>query len=146
MLKRWSLNIAAVLAWLVVGAVALLIIATGASLFQYFIIMTLRVNHYAIQILVQTYYVVMGLLFLGFFILMDHLLIDKARKEGILLSRTCYVLGIELLAVGLVHLGLISYGPIVALDFFLMSAELLSGAGLVYFFRRKHTRKTLETS
>ncbi len=146
MLKRWTINIAAVVAWLVVGALALLIIAIGASLFQMFIVVTLRVNHYAIQILIQTYYVVMGLLWLGFFILMDHILIDKAAKEGLLLSRTLYVLGIELLTIGVVQLALITYGTFNLLHVLLMGGELLSGAGLVYFFRRKKTKRKLETS
>jgi hypothetical protein len=140
MLKRWSTNVVAVIAWLLVCTVALLIIAVGANLFSLFISMTLQVGRYAPQVLIQTYYVVMGMLWLGFFILMEHLLIDKAAQKGLLLPRTLFVIGIELLIIGLIGLALIFYMHIGLINDLLTAAELVAGAGLIYFFRRKKTK------
>jgi hypothetical protein len=144
MLKRWTMSIAAVLAWLLVVALAFLIVMVGFNLFQMLIVVTLRTNHYAIQVLEQTYYVIMGLLWLGLFILMEHVLIDKAAHQGMLLQQTLFVIGIEILIVGLLQFSLAFYTPAVLTQVLLTGTELVLGAGLVYFFRRKKIKKNLE--
>jgi hypothetical protein len=144
MLKRWTMSIAAVFAWLLVVALAFLIVMVGFNLFQMLIVVTLRTNHYAIQVLEQTYYVIMGLLWLGLFILMEHVLIDKAAHQGMLLQQTLFVIGIEILIVGLLQFSLAFYTPAVLTQVLITGTELVLGAGLVYFFRRKKIKKNLE--
>jgi hypothetical protein len=144
MLKRWTISIAAVFAWLVVVAFAFLIMVVGEPLYELFLQFTLKINHYAYQVLAQSYYIVMGLIWLGFFILMEHVLIDKAAHQGMLLQQTLFIVGIEILIVGLLQSCIAFYTHPAFLQILLTGMELVVGAGLIYFFRHKKIKRNPE--
>jgi hypothetical protein len=135
--KRWITNIAAVLAWLLVFALALVVIATLATLFQLFIKETIQVNKYSIQILLQTYYVIMGMLGLGFLILMEHLLITSGIRQGLVGVRTLFIVGIELVTLGGITLAMTFYRVPPMLEIALTTAELVVGTGMIVLSRRR---------
>ena len=137
MLKRWPMTIAAILAWLLVCGLALVVIMVGAIFYQLFIVLSLNATRWTIQFMVQVYYVLMGLLWLGLVIWMDHLLITIGNRTGQLLKRTLFGLGIEVAAIALIQIGTMLYRPIEFWQMATTAAEALLGAGLIYFSRRK---------
>jgi|GEM_PF-3215755 len=137
MLKRWLGNLWALLAWLLVCGLALVVIMVGAELFGKFAVVTLGATMWSIRFIVQVFYVIFGLLWLGFFMLMEHLLMGEEARAGLLLPRTLYAVGIELLVIGLMQLATLAYLPLSSVGIVLALIEVLAGAGLIWFARRK---------
>jgi hypothetical protein len=137
--KRLLSNVPAFLAWLVVCGLALIIIAIGAPLLQAFLVVTLGVNQYSIRFWTQLYYVILGMLWLGFFILIEHLMFSDSSREGLLLPRTLYVVGVELLIMALLQFVLMAYRVFDGWMLLLTVGGALAGAVLVWVARRKPT-------
>jgi hypothetical protein len=136
MLKRWSMNLAAVLAWLGVIALALVDIAVGANLYEMFALVTLHVTRYTSTITVQIYYVAVGLLWLVFFVWMEHYLIGSGVREGLLWTRVTLILGCELAGIALIGIGSMIYRKIEVWQVMTTLVEVLLAAGLIYLSRR----------
>jgi hypothetical protein len=135
--KRLLSNVRAFVAWLISCGLALIVIAIGAPLLQAFLVITLGVNQYSIRFWTQLYYVVLGMLWLGFFILMEHLMFSDSSREGLLLPRTLYVVGVELLVMAVLQFGLMAYRPFDGWVLFLTVGSALAGAALIWVARRK---------
>jgi hypothetical protein len=136
MLKRWSQNIAAVLAWLLVVVLALVVLAVGATLYQLFAVFTLQITRWTSTITIQVYYVTVGLAWLGFFIWMENYLVTTAIGKGLLLKRTLFAIGLELAAIALIQIGTMAYRNIELWQVATTLAEALAAAGLIYLSRR----------
>ena len=137
MLKRWAANIGAVLALLLVSILALVILALAANLYQAFIQITLQVSRWANTLWVDLFYVLAGLLWLGFFIFMEHLLFSPSSRAGLLLPRTLYICGLEIITIALLQTGIAAYGPAFLSSLLLPALELPVGGAMVWFSRRK---------
>jgi LPXTG-motif cell wall-anchored protein len=159
MVKGWANKIGAIAAWLLVCALASLIVIVGADFIQMFTINVLKdeawtqINTvqagYTITTTMNFYYVIVGVLWLGFFILMEHLLVTTGVPQKLVLRRAMFAFGIELLIVALLHLGLLLIQPyIMPLGFTVVQIPLatrialvagvaLLGGGFIYFSRRK---------
>jgi hypothetical protein len=133
------LTAAGILAWLVVSALALLIIVVGGVWFELFAVLTMGATMWTIRFFVQSFYVVTGLLWLGFFILMEHLLMGPAAKAGLLLPRALFTIGIELLLLSAIQIGRVGYGNLKSdwLSWSLIVIQALLGVGMIWFSRRK---------
>ena len=140
MLKRWLNNLWAVLAWGLVDILAFAVLIQAANLYQVVLRVTLLANRWSNTLWLDLYYVTAGLLWLGFVILMEHLLLDPESLDGLLLPRTLFAVGIELLVIGLLQMGLQAYLPFSWLGVGLALVELLAGAGLIWAARRKPRR------
>ncbi len=141
MLKRWLTNLGAVLALLLVGGLALLVVVVGFNLFYPFVTITLGATRWNITFITQTFYVIMGLLWFGFFLLMEHLLMGEEARAGLLLPRALYAVGAELIVIGLLQVGLQAYafnGASLAVAL----VEIVVGGGLVWAARRKPRQTT----
>lgn len=132
-------NVRAFLAWLVSCGLALIVIAMGAPLFQAFMVVTLGADKYSIRFWIQLYYVIFGMLWLGFFILMQHLMFSDSSREGLLLPRTLYVVGFELLVMAVLQFALMPYRVFDGLVLLLSVGSALAGAILIWIARRKPT-------
>jgi hypothetical protein len=137
MLKRWLGNVWAFLAWALVCGLALIVLIQAASLYQVFIRVTLLVNRWSNTLWLNLYYMTAGLLWLGFVILMEHLLMGSESRAGLLLPRTLFCVGIELLVIGLLQMGLQAYLPLSWFGIGLALLEMLAGGGLIWAARRK---------
>lgn len=137
MLKRWAANIGALLAWLLVCVLALVVLAVGANLYQVFLRVTMNVNRWSNTLWVDLYYVIAGVLWMGFFIFMEHIMFSASSKAGLLLPRTLYVCGIEIIVIAILQLGLDAYGGVGWLEILVVAVELIVGGGMVWFARRK---------
>jgi hypothetical protein len=136
-IKRLLSNVRAFLAWLVSCGLALIIIAMGAPLLQAFLVVTVGVSQYSIRFWTQLYYVVFGMFWLGFFILMQHLMFSDSSREGLLLPRTLYVVGLELLVMAALQFVLMAYRTLDGLMLLLTVGSALAGAALIWVARRK---------
>lgn len=147
MLKRLSRNLGAILAWLLVCGLALFIIIVGADFIQAFAINVLKDADWVyfnttqanstVKASVQFYYVMAGLLWLGFFILMEHMLITTGVPQKLVIRRTLFALGIEALILAVLHLGMFIMQPASLLSLGLAAGEGLLGGFLVFISRRK---------
>ena len=142
MLKRWSKTIGAVVALLLVSGLALVVMMVGANLIQTFSIIGLKAADWTDQHTVQAaftastimnfYYILCGILFLGFFFLMEYRLVTTGIPQKIVLRRTFFTLGVELLILALMQLAMMTYAPVFPLQVGLTVMEILLGIGLVY--------------
>ena len=147
MLERWSKYIGAWAAWLAVVALSMVILLVGGSFLQSFTVNVLKdeawtkINSvqasYTVTTIMNFYYLITGVLFLGFFILMENKLISTGIQKKLVLRRTSFTLGIELLILAFFQLAMFTYLPSIPLQVGLAVLELLFGVGLIYFARRK---------
>jgi len=136
MFKRWSTNLAAVVAWLLVMALGLVILAVGANLYQLFAVYTLQVTRYTSTITIQVYYVTVGLLWLGFLVWMEHFLVTTAPPKGLVWKRSLLVIGLEILVIALIQAGMMLYLPLDGWQIGLVLVEALLAGGLIFLSRR----------
>ena len=80
-------------------------LAVGANLYQVFLRVTLQVNRWSNTLWVDLYYVIAGLFWLGFFIFMEHLMFSASSRAGLLVPRTLYVCGIEIIVIAIAAIG-----------------------------------------
>ena len=149
MFKQWSKYFGAVAALVLVGGLALIVMMVGANFLQSFMATALKDSEwmhlntvqstYTVRSIMNFYYVLCGILFLGFFVLMEHRLITTGVPKKLVLRRTAFTLGIELLILALFQLAMMTYLRVVALQVGLAVIEVLLGVGLIYFGRRKMT-------
>jgi hypothetical protein len=137
MLKRWLANLGSLLAWLVVCALGLVVIAVAANFFQVFLVMTMKVDRWSIRFWVQLYYILAGLIWLGLVIFVEHLLFSESSRDGLLLPRSAFIIGIELIAIGVFQFLFNLYGTFGWLEALLTLGELVAGAALIWYGRRK---------
>jgi hypothetical protein len=147
MLERWSKYIGAWAAWLVVVALAMVILLVGGSFLQSFTVNILKDEawtklnsvqaSYTVTTIMNFYYLLTGILFLGFFILMENRLVSTGIRKKLVLRRTAFTLGIELLILAFFQLAMFTYLPSIPLQIGLAVLELLFGVGLIYLARRK---------
>jgi hypothetical protein len=147
MLKRWSKNIGAVMALLLVSGLLLVVIMVGAMLIQSSSISILNTAEWTNQHPVQAgftastimniYYLVSGIIFLAFFFLMEYMLVTTGVPKELVLRRTSLTLGIELLILSLLQLAMLAYTPFLPLQVGLSSVEIVLGIWLIYLGRRK---------
>ena len=137
MLKRWSTNIGSALAWLLVSLLALVLLAVAEGLYQMFLVTTMRVGRYSNTLWLDLFFVLAGLLWLGFVIFMEHVMFSASSHAGLLLSRTLFIVGFELIALALLQFGQNLYGVFSWSDGLIEALELLAGCVLLWFARRK---------
>ncbi len=147
MLKRWSNQIGALAALLLVSGLILLLIVVGANLIQSFSISVLKeadwANQHAVQAIftartiLNIYFLLSGIVFLGFFFLMENRLVTTGIPQKSVLRRTFFTLGVELLVLAFMQLIMMTYTPFLLLHVGLTVIEILLGIGLIYFGRRK---------
>jgi hypothetical protein len=147
MFKRWAKNLGAVGALVVVSILSLIIFAVGANFLQAFLVTvyqgadwtTLRSVQasFTVRTFMNFYYVLGGILFLGFFFLMENRLITTGVPKKLVLRRTSFTLGIELLILALIQTGMMFFMTVITLQVVLVVVEVLLGVGLIYIARRK---------
>ncbi len=147
MLKHWSKNIGAVMALLLVTCLLLVVMMVGAMLVQASSISLLNeaewTNQHTVQAtftastIMNIYYLVSGVIFLGFFFLMEYMLVTTGVPKKLVLRRTSLTLGIELLILSLLQLAMLVYKPFSPLEFGFSLVEILLGIWLIYLGRRK---------
>ncbi len=147
MLKRWSKHLGALVALLLVCGLILVLMMVGANFIESFSINVLTGADWTDQHTVQAtftarsilnvYFLICGIVFLGFFFLMENRLITTGIPQKRVLRRTFFTLGIELLILALLQLAMMSYKPAFPLQVGLTVMEILLGIGLIYLGRRK---------
>jgi hypothetical protein len=147
MVNRWLKYMGAVAALLLVNGLILVLIMVGANIIQSFSINVLKgadwTDQHAIQAnftartILNLYYVMSGILFLGFFFLMENRLVTTGIPQKSVLRRTFFTLGVELLILALMQLIMMTYMPILLLQVGLTAVEILLAIGLIYFASRK---------
>jgi hypothetical protein len=147
MFKRWANNLGALVALLLVVGLFLIIVMVGANFLQPLLVLAFKDVAFAAQKSVQAtytvrtymnfYYIICGILFLGFFFLMDYRLITTGVPRKLVLRRTSFALGVELVVLALIHLGTILILPAAQLQVVLTAVEILVGIGLIFLSRRK---------
>lgn len=140
MLKRWLGNLGGLLALLLIAGLALLIIVVGAQFLYLFAQNPMGATRWSITLIMDTYYILLGMLWLGLFLLMDHLLLGEAARAGLMLPRALYAAGIEILILGLLHAALLAYRPLEPFSVGLALVELACGSLLIWISRRKAPR------
>jgi hypothetical protein len=135
--KRWLGAIRSLLAWLLICGVALVVLAQASSLYQVFLVVTMHVTRYTNSLWLNIFYGLAGMLWLGLSILMEHMLMGPEAQAGLLLPRTLFALGIELLLIGLLQVGWLFYAPFGWVGLGLALLELLAGGVLMWVSRRK---------
>jgi hypothetical protein len=136
LLKLWN-GVRFVVSWLIAGALALLILAVGRDPFMLFFRVTLGASHWADQFLNNVYFMVGGLLWLIFFLFVDHLF-NTATAAGRLLRPFLRVIGIEIGVLFTLQIIRMFYYPIVFdLSFAVTLASGLLSAAMIYFGYRK---------
>jgi hypothetical protein len=114
-------------AWLVASAGALIILAVGRELYMAFMLATLQINRWSVQLVNIVYYTIAGMVWLGFFIFLDAYFSQGASK-GLLLKRSLRIVGLELLILFLLQLALFGYGY---LRPNLLTVSLTTGEGVL---------------
>lgn len=147
MIKRWSQYIGAVAALVLVSGLIAVLLIVGANLIQSFSINALRQAAWSNQRTVQAtytartilnaYYVLAGIAFLGLFFLMENQLVTTGVPKKLVLRRTFFALGVELLILALMQLAMMAYVPALPLQIGLAVLEILLGVGLIYLGQRK---------
>lgn len=147
MLKRWTNTIGALVALLLVCALVLVLIMAGANFIQSFSVTVLQDAEWTSEHTVQAnftartilnfYYILSGVVFLGFFFLMEHQLITTGIPKKLVLRRTFFTVGIELLILALLQLAMMTYTRALPLQAALAAVELVVSIGLIYLGRRK---------
>jgi hypothetical protein len=147
MLERWSKYLGAVLALVLVSGLALVIGAVGVNVLQS--VSTLLVAQadwtktntvqatFTVRSIMNFYYIVYGVIFLGFFFLMENRLVTTGVPQKLVMRRTCFTLGIELLILAFLQVAKMTYTPVFPLQLGLDAIEILLGIGLIYLGRRK---------
>lgn len=147
MLKRWTQYIGASMALLLVCALILILIMAGANFIQSFSVTVLKDAEWTSEHTVQAnftartilnfYYILSGVVFLGFFFLMEHQLITTGIPKKLVLRRTFFTVGVELLILALLQGAMMTYTQAVPLQIGLAAVEFLVSVGLIYLGRRK---------
>jgi hypothetical protein len=147
MLQRWAKNLGAVVALLLVCGLALVVFMVGANSLQSFLVTIYKdadfttlhpvQTTFTVRTIMNFYYVISGILFLGFFVLMDYLLITVGVAKKLVLRRTLLSLGIELLILTLFHLAMMFIQPAAPVQIALTTVEALLGIGMILVSRRK---------
>ena len=138
MITRWFTSFRIFLVWLFGFALALVIFALGHELIMSIIVNTLKSGRYIVRLVYVVYFTIAGVLCVAYYIFIHEVLSVSARK-GQLLKNSLLIIGIQILLIGLLHLGLLAYGyfPRDAFDIILMMIEGLAGATLLFFALRK---------
>lgn len=154
MLKRWSKYFGAGAALVLVAGLALIVLMVGANFLQSLMATIFADSGWAktntieatftVRSVMNLYYILCGILFLGFFVFMEHRLITTGVPQKMVLRRTAFVIGIELLLLAVFQLAMMAYMRVVALQVVLAVVEVLLGVGLIYFGRRKAAKPGLE--
>jgi hypothetical protein len=147
MLKRWLKTIGAVVSLLLVSGLILVLMMAGANLIKSFSINVMKeadwINEHIVQAtftvttILNFYYLISGIVFLGFFFLMEHRLITTGIPQKIVLRRTFFTVGVELLILALIQLAMMTYTPVLPFQVGLAVIEILLSIGLIYLGRRK---------
>ena len=147
MFKRWAKNLGAVVALVVVSILSLIIFMVGANFLQAFLVTVYQGAEwtslqsvqasFTVKSFMNFYYVLGGILFLGFFFLMENKLITTGVPKKLVLRRTAFALGIELLVLALIQIGMMLLMRVVQLQVALVAVEVLLGGGLIAISRRK---------
>ena len=147
MFERWAKNLGAVVALVVVSVLSVIIFIFGANFLQAFLVtiyqgapwtsMQSVQASFTVRSFMNFYYVVGGVVFLGFFFLMENKLITTGVPKKLVLRRTAFALGIELLVLALFQIGMMFLMTVVSLQVVLVAVEVLLGLGLIYIARRK---------
>ncbi len=147
MLKRWSIQIGAMAALLLVIGLILLLLVAGANLIQSVSVSALREAGWAAEHTVQAantartvlnvYFLLSGIVFLGFLFLMENRLVTTGIPKKCILRRTFFTVGIELLILALMQAAMMAVRRAVPLQVGLAAVEVLLGIVLVYLGRRK---------
>ena len=143
MIKRWFTSLQIFLIWLLGFALALIILALGHELLMTFIINTLKADRYMVRLMYVIYFMIAGLLCVAYYILIQELL-GLSAKKGRLLKNSLLIIGIQVLLIGLMHLGLLLYGyfPKDLFDITLVIVEGFIGAFMLFFSVQKKTPGT----
>lgn len=146
-LNPWSRYIGAVVALLLVSGLLLVVIMVGANLIQSLSINAVNAADWKDQHTVQAtyiartilnlYYVICGIIFLGLFFLMEHQLVTTGVPRRRVLRRTFFALGVELLILALMQLARSMYTPVIPLYIGMSIVEFLVSIGFIYLGRRK---------
>jgi hypothetical protein len=144
---RWSKTIGAGFALLVVTGLLLVLILSGAKLIQLLSFSGLKeadwADRYSVQAaytastILNVYYILSGIVILGFFFLMENRLITTGVPRKLVLRRTSLTLGIELLILAIIQASVMAFLAPSPVQIGLAGIELLSGIGLVYLGRSK---------
>ncbi len=147
MLKRWTNTIGALVALLLVCALVLVLIMAGANFIQSFSITVLQdaewTNEHSVQAnftartILNFYYILSGVVFLGFFFLMEHQLITTGIPKKLVLRRTFFTVGVELLILALLQVAMMTYTRALPLQVALAAVELVVSIGFIHLGRRK---------
>lgn len=147
MLKRLLKYIGAVVALLLVSGLILVLMMVGANFIQSFSINVLKdadwTNQHTVQAtfaartILNIYYLLSGIVFLGFFFLMEHRLISTGIPQKLVLRRTFFTLGVELSILALLQLAIMTYTPVLPLQVGLTGIEILLSIGFITLGRRK---------
>jgi len=134
MTARWLTPVRVFLVVLLGFTLLAVILLLGHELFLMFLVNTLQAGRYAVRPANDLYYVISGVVCLAYIFLV-HDYINRKAKKGRLLEKSLLTLGIQVLLVGLIHLGLLLYGYFArgVLVIFLVVMEGLVGAILLYF-------------
>lgn len=135
----WIYRIWAGLVWLVAVALALLILLLGGNFYQLFIFHTLHVDRWANTLWVNIYYFVTGMIWLGSIMFMQSFLFNKVNLSGLLLTRSLFIGGIEIMVIGMLHLGINAYAGFQPLNVLLSCGEVLIAGVMIWFARRKQS-------
>ncbi len=138
MITRWFTSFRIFLVWLFGFALALVIFALGHELVMSIIVNTLKSGRYIVRLVYVVYFTIAGVLCVAYYIFIHEVLSVSARK-GQLLKNSLLILGIQILLIGLIHLGLLANGyfPRNAFDILLMMIEGLVGVVMLFFALRK---------
>lgn len=137
MLRTVFKNISVFVGWLVICALALLVLLQGRELYLLIMVNVLGAGKYAIRFWNDVYYILAGIGWLGYFIWVDHSL-NQAAGKGRLVAKVLFMLGVTLLVLALIQVGLMAYRHIGrgALQIALTGGEFLVGALMVFISRR----------
>lgn len=147
MFKSWAKYFGAVVALILVTGLAVVVLMVGANFLQSLVINLIKDAEWTTRSSVQAnffvrtvldfYYVISGILFLGIFVLMEQRLVTSGVPKKLVLRRTSFSLGIELLILAFFQLSMMLYLPVVPIQVVLTVGETLFGIGLIYVGRRK---------
>ncbi len=147
MLKRWLKTIGAVLALLLVSGLMLVLIVVGANLIRSFLVSSLNSADWMYQHTVQAnftastimnfYYIICGIFFLGFFCLMEYRLVTTGVPKKLVLRRTFFTLGVEIFVLTLMQLAVMAYSTVLPVQVGLIVIGIFLSVGFIYLGRRK---------
>jgi carbon starvation protein CstA len=129
MIRKWFISLWVFPVWVIGFALAWVVVFLGHELSMVFAAKTLRCDEYTLPLVHISYYLVAGLVTMGFFIASLEYLKRSARKD-MLLGGSLTLIGGILIAIALVQAGLTLYEylPADLVGILLMAVEGLAGA------------------